>query len=107
MTYGVRFEMDEDDKPWDYDSEEPWDEYGSDPYDDPNIYGDSWDEYDSMDQEDYREMAKAEEERRKNPPPPKVDYVQRAWEHVMTEEQRQYIRELSEVFTPPPWFYEK
>ena len=71
------------------------DEYGYDPY-----YDDEWDELDFYNpDEEYRppEPTKEELEKRRK-------WV---WEHLMTEEQRQYIRDLTDVFTPPPEFYKK
>ena len=69
------------------------DEYGSD--------DNEWDELDfyDPDEDDWKQPELTPEERKKR--------EQFVWDHLMTDEQKQFIRELSEVFTPPPWFYEK
>mgnify|MGYP006908822629 CR=1 FL=1 len=68
------------------------DEYGSDDYE--------WDELDEYDPDDeWKPPEPTPEERKK-----REKWI---WEHLMTEEQRRFIREFTEVFTPPPDFYKK
>lgn len=68
------------------------DEYGSD--------DNEWDELDYCEPDDgWKPPELTPEERAR-----REKWV---WEHCMTEDQRQYIRDLTDVFTPPPWFYEK